>query len=122
MSNLLLMPQEVEVFYLIPSLRKELAIAMKERGMDQKQIAQLLGVTEAAVSNYIHQKRANWVKMNEKLLNAVEESVIRIKDTTSFVAETQKLLQLAKQERVLCQLHVELSPNIDKKCDVCFRK
>ena len=54
-----LQPQEVEVFYLLPTLRKEIAKALKTRGHDQKRIAAMLGVTDAAVSQYISGKRGS---------------------------------------------------------------
>ncbi|HIH66091.1 MAG TPA: transcriptional regulator, partial [Nanoarchaeota archaeon] len=54
----LLHPQELEVFYFIPAIRKELSVQMKKKGKGQREIANLLGITEAAVSQYISSKRA----------------------------------------------------------------
>ena len=42
-----IMPQEIEVWYLIPALRKELArIFIKDYGLAQKKAAELLGISE----------------------------------------------------------------------------
>ena len=48
-----LMPQEIEVWYIIPAVRRELAKSMVKIGLKQKQIAVTLGITEAAVSQYL---------------------------------------------------------------------
>jgi len=56
-------PQEVEVWYVIPAIKRELSKSMmKDNGLSQKNVATLLGVTEAAVSQYINSKRANEVE------------------------------------------------------------
>ncbi|MCK5239705.1 MAG: hypothetical protein KAR33_09175, partial [Candidatus Thorarchaeota archaeon] len=47
-----LMPQEVEVWYVLPAIRRELARVMITKEIPQKQIAQMLGVTEPAVTQY----------------------------------------------------------------------
>ena len=62
MVNKLIQPQEVEVWYIIPLIRKELALAMKKRKMPQNEIASLLGVTDSAISQYSNNKRAAGLK------------------------------------------------------------
>lgn len=49
MKTQLIMPQEVEVFYAIPALRREMAFAMKASGKKQKEIAKLLCVEESTI-------------------------------------------------------------------------
>jgi predicted transcriptional regulator len=65
-----MMPQEVEVWYVLPAIRRELAKVMKgkviERVNDdgektdhkitQKEIARMLGVTEPAITQYLLKK------------------------------------------------------------------
>ena len=57
-------PQELEVWYILPAIRRELTISLKEEGLKQRQVAEILGVTEAAVSQYIKSKRAKAIKFN----------------------------------------------------------
>jgi predicted transcriptional regulator len=52
----LLLPQEVETFYIIPALRKHIAIALKKSGMKQKDVADILQVNSAAISQYSSSK------------------------------------------------------------------
>ena len=60
------MPQEIEVWYIIPALRREFASILKEKGFPQKQIAEKLKLTESAVSQYLKLKRAKDLEVAAK--------------------------------------------------------
>ena len=48
------MPQEIEVWYVIPAIRKQLAKALVgEHKLPQKQVADIMGVSSAAISQYL---------------------------------------------------------------------
>jgi len=51
------MPCELIVWYVLPAIRRDLAVKLKEKGMPQKEIAEKLGVTAAAVSQYVKSRR-----------------------------------------------------------------
>ncbi|MBS3125506.1 helix-turn-helix domain-containing protein [Candidatus Woesearchaeota archaeon] len=121
MVNRNLQPQEIEVFYVLPALRKELAVCMKSAGKSQKDIAQLLGVTQAAVSQYMSAKRASLVNLSAKLKIAVAVSAMNVSDEPSMLRETQKLLQLARDEKMICRLHADFG-EVPNGCNVCFEK
>ena len=56
------MPQEIEVWYLIPALRRELAnIFIKNYNLNQKETAKILGITRAT----LYEKLKN-INMSEK--------------------------------------------------------
>ena len=62
------MPCEVVIWYVLPSIRRELAYAMvKECKMSQAKVARRLGLTEAAISQYMKQKRGT-LKIKDKTL------------------------------------------------------
>jgi len=50
-------PCENAVWYYLPQIRADLAIELVKTGMTQSMAAKKLGVTPAAVSQYIHKKR-----------------------------------------------------------------
>jgi len=116
----MLQPQEVEVFYILPAIRNELAVAMKSLGKPQKEIAGLLGVTEAAVSQYVSKKRGT-LDLPQNFKNAIISAAARITDTQSMIRETQAIVTMAKEQRLICQLHERLEGEIPKGCDVCFK-
>ncbi len=116
-------PQEIEAWYILPLIRKELALAMKEEGLDQKSIAKMLGVTAAAISQYVNNKRGNDLKIDNHLKEHFSQSAKNIvKDSSLIFAEVQKLLKLLWNEGVVCKIHREKSwhPE-DKDCGICFK-
>ena len=119
MVNRLLQPQEIEVFYVLPAVRKEIALAMKAEGKSQKEIAKLLGVTEPAISQYVSAKRANILQLSDTVKSAIKESARRITSELSLMREMQRLLVLVRQERIVCQVHESLG-GAPKGCNVCF--
>lgn len=119
MVKRVLQPQEVEVFYVLPALRKGIAEAMKLQGKSQKQIASLLGVTEPAVSQYLSSKRASHMDFDSKVSAAIREASARIIDQQSLVRETQQLLRMLRAERVICKMHASLG-QVPNNCNLCF--
>ncbi|RJQ21042.1 transcriptional regulator [Candidatus Woesearchaeota archaeon] len=119
MVNRILQPQEIEVFYILPAIRRELAHCLKAKGKSQKDIAALLGVTGAAVSQYISAKRGSEIQFNEKLKAAFADSAGKIACGQTMTRETQKLLQLARSERMICQMHASLG-KVPVGCNLCF--
>jgi hypothetical protein len=113
-------PQEVEVFYILPAIRRELSLALKEQGKSQREIAKLLGVTEAAVSQYISKKRAADVAFPAELAAEIRATAPRITDRRSMMQETQRILAHAKDRKLTCRMHESVA-DVPKGCDVCFR-
>jgi predicted transcriptional regulator len=48
---------EIIVQYVLPAIRAEMAVRMRDEGISQAQIARILGVTPAAVNQYVKSKR-----------------------------------------------------------------
>ena len=117
MSNhTLLQPQEIEVFYIIPNLRKEFAISMILQGLKQNKIAELLHVESATVSQYINEKRGNKIELDDNIKKEITISASRIRDSLSLVGETQRLLRLIRSSGNLCRIHKQLS-DVPRECE-----
>jgi predicted transcriptional regulator len=88
-----MMPQEVEVWYVLPAIRRELAKVMKtkfvqradddgemrEHKITQKEIARMLGVTEPAITQYLLRKkgqrsRGDQVSLPNEILREIDKS------------------------------------------------
>lgn len=115
-----IMPQEIEVWYIIPAIRKEFAFFMHKQGLSQKDIAKNLGVTEPAVSQYLKQKRANKIHFDKGTMKEIEISVGKILKNSNVMSETQRICRLLMKNLTVCRLHQNLDPNIPKKCDLCM--
>lgn len=88
-----MMPQEVEVWYVLPAIRRELAKVMKtkvvqradedgkmkDHSVTQKEIARMLGVTEPAITQYLLKKkdkrsRGDQVVLPKEILSEIDKS------------------------------------------------
>ena len=64
------LPCEIAIWETIPIIRKEIACCMvREFGLTQKEAAELIGLTPAAVSQYKCNKRANKEIQNISIIN-----------------------------------------------------
>ena len=118
----LLQPQEIEVFYILPAIRSKMALALKDEGMKQKEIAKKLCLQESTVSQYIHSKRGTIAKFGSEVEEQIKRSAELIKSKVDLIAETQKVLALVKKDKkTICALHRELA-DVPNSCDVCFTR
>ena len=117
--KLMLYPQEVELHYILPALRRELTDELKAMGFEQKEIARLLKVSEPAISQYVQNKRAQDVKFPKTMRVELKNSAKRLAANGDLLKETQLLLGLSLKERVTCVMHCKLA-DIEPDCGVCF--
>ena len=112
----MILPQEIETFYVIPALRKHLALEMDKNGVKQKDVAAILGINTAAISQYRSAKRGGKITFNEKMQVEISASASRIADRLSYIRETQRLLRVIREQGVLCTIHKQLA-NIPEQCE-----
>jgi len=112
------LPQEIEVWYIIPAIRRELAKSfIKKYKIRQNKVAELLGTTEAAVSQYIHRKRAKDLKFSEEMIRCVEQSAeIILQDNKRVIGEMMKLIEFAKKQGVSCDLCKKYNKGVLSLC------
>lgn len=117
-----IMPQEIEIWYLIPALRKEFAkIFIKDYNLTQKEISKILGITESAVSQYLNSKRGNGIKFSKKELEEIKKSADNIiKNPETLIKNLYKLCVSLRESKVICGLHKNHDKSIPKNCDACF--
>ncbi len=118
------MPQEVEVRYILPAIRRELArIFIEEHKLNQKESATVLGLTESAVSQYQHSKRAKEVVFSDSVVNEIRIAADRIlADKTNkqrLIAEMYRVSNLTTVKHILCDIHRAQSKELES-CNICF--
>lgn len=111
------MPQEIEAYYVLPALRRDLAMSMKDKGLPQKEIARLLGVTEPAVSQYLSAKRAKDVMFSKMVRAKIREAAGKITDEHSLIEQMQRLLSVVRDDNVVCKIHKDMGFG---ECNVDF--
>lgn len=116
------MPQEIEVWYTIPALRRELTKSMIEDcKLTQKQVAEHMGITEAAVSQYLSSKRATEVVFSNAVLDEIKVSAKKIiENGKQLIPEMMGLTKLTGVKQVMCDIHMKQDVNLPEGCDICF--
>ncbi|MBI5797840.1 hypothetical protein HZA98_02965 [Candidatus Woesearchaeota archaeon] len=106
-------PQEIETFYILPTLRRYFALHLKERGMKQKDIADILMINSATISQYKSTKRGHQITFSPFIENEIQKSAEHINDQLSYIRETQRILKVIRFSGSICEIHkqVSLVPN-----------
>ncbi len=123
----MILPEELASKSVIPAIR---ALVVKrlveEHGMTQQEAAKLLGVTQPAVSKYLHQKRGAAIRLTG--IKEIERATGDIADMVSsrkvkpieVMSKIEAACEYVRKNRYMCDLHKRLEPGIDtESCHVC---
>ncbi len=113
------LPQEIEVWYIIPAIRRELAKAMLKKGMSQRDVARKLGVTDAAVSQYLRSKRASEVRFDSATRKEICKSAERLIRNGNAMEELQCMVRFCRNKGLVCSIGKRLG-NAPRQCRICF--
>ena len=118
------MPQEIEVWYILPAIRRELVKSMlNDMKLSQKQVAKIMNLTEPAVSQYLHSKRAKEVVFTKAVLQEIKSSAEKIvKNSDLLIPEMVKLSRLTEVKHVMCDIHKKQAYNLQDSCNICFHE
>ncbi len=122
----MLLPSEIEARWLLPVLRALVVRRLISKyGMTQERVAQLLGITQASVSNYVRAVRARGLRpeaitLLSRYAQELADTAYRTQDPHLVARAIQETLTRIRRDRVLCELHQNLEPGIDvENCDLC---
>jgi hypothetical protein len=123
----MILPEELASKSVIPAIR---ALVVKrlveERGMTQQEAAKLLGVTQPAVSKYLHEKRGAAIKLSG--IKEVDEAAGEIAELVSshkapqieVMSRIEAACDYVRRNRYMCDLHKKLEPTMDvNSCHIC---
>ncbi len=126
----MLLPSEIEAKSLIPAVRAILAKKLiREYSLKEEDVARVLGITQAAVSNYVRGTRGD-VELISKL-ESVREVMRMIDDiakdlstnkayTPSTLAKFVGLCNYMRYTLIICDVHHSIESNIDEQvCEQC---
>lgn len=126
----MLLPSEIEAKSLIPAVRAILAKKLiKEYSLKEEDVAKVLGITQAAVSNYVRGTRGDMQLISK--LESVREVMRMIDDiardlstnkayTPSTLAKFVGLCNYMRYTLLICDVHHSIESNIDEQiCEQC---
>ena len=126
----MLLPSEIEAKSLSPAVRAILAKKLiREYSLKEEDVAKDLGITQAAVSNYVRGTRGDTELISK--LESVREVMRMIDDiakdlstnkayTPSTLAKFVGLCNYMRYTLIICDVHHSIEPNIDEQvCEQC---
>ena len=115
------MPQEIEVWFVIPAIRRELAkIFIKDHKLSQKQAADKLGISEAAISQYLSGKRGSELRFSESEKEKIKESAKKIVDGSNIMEEMYSLVSSLRACESVCSMHKRFDKELPHDCQICM--
>lgn len=123
----MILPEELASKSVIPAIRALVVKRLVEdHGMTQQEAAKHLGVTQPAVSKYLHQKRGAAIKLGG--ITEIDQATREIAKMVSspkaqpmeIMSRIQATCDYVRRNRHMCQLHKKLEPEFDvSACHVC---
>ena len=113
-----LLPQEIEVWYIIPAVRKELARLLTGKyELSYEKAGAILGVSKAAVSQYLSNKRANKIKLTLEVKREVARSAKLIAEKPRLaLGEVQRILKFMKEHKCSCEVCKKYNRDVVNFC------
>ena len=100
-------PCEIVVWYVIPAIRSELAKDLLALGMKQKDVSELMDITQPAVSQYITDKRGSGIELSPNVKEMVKELAVQLRNgeakKTEIIGRTCSICKHIKIGDVLKQ-------------------
>ena len=124
----MLVPCEVAVRCILPAVRAMIAkeLMMKHK-LKQVETAELLGVSQPAISLYFRERRGKAIDLeNESDVTSLIEDLATslAKDNSSpedFIFAFCEICAAIREKGLMCKLHKAFDPTIDiEKCGICL--
>ncbi|MGA3404910.1 MAG: helix-turn-helix domain-containing protein [Candidatus Bathyarchaeia archaeon] len=123
----MILPEELASKSVIPAIRALIVKRLvEEYDMTQQEAAKLLGVTQPAVSKYLHHKRGAAIRLGG--IKEIEQATSEIADMvsthkaqqTEVMSKIEAACEYVRRNRYMCDLHKRLEPEFDvNSCHVC---
>jgi predicted transcriptional regulator len=113
------LPQEIEVWYIIPAIRRELSyLLVKKYGWTLESAGGAMGVSKSAVSQYISKKRGQSIKLPSEIMSEVDLAAKSISEKkTNAFSEIMRLLRICKVKGVACLACKKFNKEVFQHCE-----
>ena len=126
-SGNMLTPYEIIVKTALPAIRSMIARDLTEKyKLKQKEIANLMHITQAAVSYYLTHSRGKYIKYLEgteinTMIDRLSDKIYKEKPSArDLILEINKIIIYMMKNKYLCTYHELLEPDInEEECGLC---
>jgi predicted transcriptional regulator len=121
----MLLPFEIESKVILPATRAILTLKLiEEYGMRENDVAKAVGITQAAVSNYIRYTRGNRLSSTKEIMHIIEDIAADLAQSGTYTPYTMlkfmEICNLIRSTLIICEVHHEIDSDIDKTvCEEC---
>ena len=123
----MLLPDEIASKSVIPAIRAMVVRRLvDDHGMTQQQAAHLLGITQPAVSKYMHNKRGVAIRLEgiprvDKATNKIAVMLVSGKaGQVQIMSKLNEVSMQVRKSRLMCGLHRRLEPGLNLgSCRIC---
>lgn len=112
-------PSEIIYWEILPALRKELVVELRELGLKQKEIAEILDVTPSAISQYLKAKRGKF-DFTDKFKIKIKKIAKKVSKGSNAFEEINQLIKHFEKSKDLCVV-CKNKNSIEYNCRVCFK-
>lgn len=116
-------PCEIVVWYVIPAIRSELAKELLNLGMKQKDVSELMDITQPAVSQYITDKRGSGIKLDDNVRQMIRDFARELAEgeatKAQLISRTCAICKHVETVDVLEQLNIDKS-ELGEDCESCL--
>ncbi|RZN62896.1 transcriptional regulator [Methanonatronarchaeum sp. AMET6-2] len=113
-------PCEIIVLHILPSVRAQIAKDLVEMGMSQQKVSEIIGITPAAISQYVSGKRGYEMEFEGEVREKIREFARKTyengdADTLEGICD---ICDIVKEQGILCELY-EKHEEDPEKCGSC---
>lgn len=118
---------EAAAKYVYPSLRRRLVEILYKKGLTQVQVAELLHITQSAVSRYIKMNRGALVEVEkfkdiDEELMELADRILKERPNEYYIhSELMKIALKMLGKGYVCSFHSKVDPEVDPAmCNICL--
>ena len=124
-----MLPCEIVGKTILPAIKASLTKQLIEKyGMKQKEVAELLGISQSAVSKYLAHKRGRIIKINtEDHIKQIFSEIITMlitekKKKTDIKSKFCQTCRIIRSKAVICEFCEKTDPDINADiCGLCMK-
>ncbi|WGI16677.1 helix-turn-helix domain-containing protein [Methanonatronarchaeum sp. AMET-Sl] len=113
-------PCEIIVLHVLPSVRAQISKDLVEMGMSQQKVSEIIGITPAAISQYVSGKRGYEMEFKGEVREKIQDFAQQTynQGEADVLQGVCSICDVVKENGVLCDLYEKYEEQTNK-CSSC---